>query len=77
VAKTLRPLRKDATHAERTSVCCPYWRFMKIGIKQLADLRGRIATLKIDDKSQVVSTLPRIEALELAESSRSGRGNCR
>ena len=38
--------------------------FMEKGIKQLADLRGRIATVKIDDKSQAFNTA-RIEALEL------------
>lgn len=38
--------------------------FMEKGIKQLADLRERIATVKIDDKSQAFNTA-RIEALEL------------
>ncbi|MFN3578907.1 MAG: succinate dehydrogenase flavoprotein subunit [Pseudomonas sp.] len=38
--------------------------YMEKGIKQLADLRERIATLKIDDKSQAFNTA-RIEALEL------------
>tara|TARA_R110001592_G_scaffold53784_10_gene164920 strand:- start:2244 stop:4016 length:1773 start_codon:yes stop_codon:yes gene_type:complete len=38
--------------------------FMEKGIKQLADLRERIANVKIDDKSQAFNTA-RIEALEL------------
>ncbi|WP_150304283.1 succinate dehydrogenase flavoprotein subunit [Pseudomonas saliphila] len=38
--------------------------FMQKGIKQLADLRERIANVKIDDKSQAFNTA-RIEALEL------------
>ena len=38
--------------------------YMQKGIKQLADLRERIATVKIDDKSQAFNTA-RIEALEL------------
>lgn len=38
--------------------------FMEKGIKQLADLRERIASVKIDDKSQAFNTA-RIEALEL------------
>ncbi|MEH6492556.1 succinate dehydrogenase flavoprotein subunit [Halopseudomonas sp.] len=38
--------------------------FMQKGITQLADLRERIATAKIDDKSQAFNTA-RIEALEL------------
>ncbi|TVP92284.1 MAG: succinate dehydrogenase flavoprotein subunit [Pseudomonadaceae bacterium] len=38
--------------------------YMEKGIKQLADLRERISTLKIDDKSQAFNTA-RIEALEL------------
>ncbi|SDS03174.1 succinate dehydrogenase subunit A [Halopseudomonas xinjiangensis] len=38
--------------------------FMQKGIKQLADLRERIATVKINDKSQAFNTA-RIEALEL------------
>ncbi len=38
--------------------------FMEKGIKQLADLRERIATVKINDKSQAFNTA-RIEALEL------------
>jgi succinate dehydrogenase / fumarate reductase flavoprotein subunit len=37
---------------------------MQKGIKQLADLRERIATVKISDKSQAFNTA-RIEALEL------------
>ncbi|UAW99526.1 succinate dehydrogenase flavoprotein subunit [Halopseudomonas nanhaiensis] len=38
--------------------------FMQKGIRQLADLRERIATVKINDKSQAFNTA-RIEALEL------------
>ncbi|PKM04797.1 MAG: succinate dehydrogenase flavoprotein subunit [Gammaproteobacteria bacterium HGW-Gammaproteobacteria-6] len=38
--------------------------YMEKGIKQLADLRERIAKVKIDDKSQAFNTA-RIEALEL------------
>jgi succinate dehydrogenase / fumarate reductase, flavoprotein subunit len=38
--------------------------YMEKGIKQLADLRERIATVKINDKSQAFNTA-RIEALEL------------
>jgi succinate dehydrogenase / fumarate reductase flavoprotein subunit len=38
--------------------------YMQKGIKQLADLRERIATVKISDKSQAFNTA-RIEALEL------------
>ncbi len=37
---------------------------MQKGIAQLADLRERIATVKINDKSQAFNTA-RIEALEL------------
>ncbi|MCF5504255.1 succinate dehydrogenase flavoprotein subunit, partial [Pseudomonas syringae] len=37
---------------------------MQKGIAQLADLRGRIANVKINDKSQAFNTA-RIEALEL------------
>lgn len=38
--------------------------YMQKGIAQLADLRGRIANVKINDKSQAFNTA-RIEALEL------------
>ena len=59
---TLRQ-RAAELHAELLR-CVPYRRIHAEGYCQLADLRKRIANVKIDDKSQAFNTA-RIEALEL------------